>query len=122
MGSCVGPAVIGGRLGEGQAEDAVEREGEESSSAWHASEQYIGLLEGRNEMRQRDHVKRVQGQIFTCRHAWACRIEDSSLRQTWSGTVGEGRWRETRGGREEERRALNERMTTAPPRKPINDF
>jgi hypothetical protein len=43
VGSCVGPAVIGGRLGEGQAEDAVEREGEESSSAWHASEQYIRL-------------------------------------------------------------------------------
>jgi hypothetical protein len=35
---------MGGRLGEGQAEDAVEREGEESSSAWHASEQYIRLL------------------------------------------------------------------------------
>ena len=44
VGSCVGPAVMGGRLGEGQAEDAVEREGEESSSAWHASEQYIRLL------------------------------------------------------------------------------
>jgi len=33
VGSCVGTAVMGGRLGEGQAEDAVEREGEESSSA-----------------------------------------------------------------------------------------
>jgi hypothetical protein len=43
VGSCVEAAVMGGRLGEGQAEDAVEREGEESSSAWHASEQYIRL-------------------------------------------------------------------------------
>ena len=43
VGSCVDSAVIGGRLGEGQAEEAVEREGEESSSAWHASEQYIRL-------------------------------------------------------------------------------
>ena len=43
VGSCVEAADMGGRLGEGQAEDAVEREGEESSSAWHASEQYIRL-------------------------------------------------------------------------------
>jgi hypothetical protein len=41
-GSCVEPAETGGRLGEGKAEDAVEREGE-SSRAWHASEQYIRL-------------------------------------------------------------------------------
>jgi len=53
VGSCAGPATMGGRLGDGQAEEAVEREGEESSSAWHASEQYIRLLEGRNEIRQR---------------------------------------------------------------------
>jgi hypothetical protein len=85
VGSCAGPATMGGRLGDGQAEEAVEREGEESSSAWHASEQYIRLLEGRNEIRQREHVKEgtVQGLIFTCRHAWACRIEDSSPRRTW---------------------------------------
>ena len=43
VGSCAGTATMGGRLGEGQAEEAVEREGEESSSAWHASEQYIRL-------------------------------------------------------------------------------
>jgi hypothetical protein len=42
-GSCVDPAETGGRLGEGRAEEAVEREGEESSRAWHASEQYIRL-------------------------------------------------------------------------------
>jgi hypothetical protein len=42
-GSCVDPAATGGRLGEGRAEEAVEREGEESSRAWHASEQYIRL-------------------------------------------------------------------------------
>jgi len=43
--SCVDPAVTGGRDGEGQAEEAAEREGEESSRAWHASEQYIRLEE-----------------------------------------------------------------------------
>lgn len=32
-GSRVGPDAMGGRLGDGQAEDAVEREGEESSRA-----------------------------------------------------------------------------------------
>lgn len=42
-GSCADPAIMGGRLGEGQAEETVDREGEESSSAWHASEQYIRL-------------------------------------------------------------------------------
>lgn len=43
VGSCEGIGTMGGRLGEGQAEEAVEREGEESSSAWQASEQYIRL-------------------------------------------------------------------------------
>lgn len=51
-GSCMDGGATGGRLGEGQAEEAVEREGEVSSSAWHVSEQYIRLWKGRNEIRQ----------------------------------------------------------------------
>jgi hypothetical protein len=59
--SCMGAIARGGMLGEGQADEAVEREGEESSRAWHASEQYIlrlgkdvmmvkgGSCEGRRE-------------------------------------------------------------------------
>jgi len=37
--------VRGCKDGEGQAEEAAEREGDESSRAWHASEQYIRLEE-----------------------------------------------------------------------------
>ena len=57
--SCADPVVTGGRDGEGQAEEAAERDGEESSRAWHASEQYIRLEEDVMRLDQRDHVRQV---------------------------------------------------------------
>lgn len=41
--SCGRVGTKGCRAGDGKAEDAVEREGEEASRAWHSSEQYIRL-------------------------------------------------------------------------------
>jgi len=81
-GSRVELAGMGGRFGEGQAEEAVEREGE-SSRAWHASEQYIRLWKDVMRLDKGDHVREiVQGLIITCRQTWVCRIGDSSPRRT----------------------------------------
>ena len=113
--SCAGATATGGMLGEGQAEEAVEREGEESSRAWQASEQYIRLGEDVMMLDKGSCEGTCEGRrIITCHHAWVCHIEDSSLRQTWWTRENEkGSWRETRSERVFKVRVLNVRMTTS---------